>query len=84
VIKTGKFNRLELIVDNFEEEEVEFLLEMVEPELHEGKQTLQIHQEEELVDVDDIESFMNNMGRQERRMKFLTELRKALERSNSD
>jgi hypothetical protein len=65
-------------------EEQEFLLEMVEPELHEGKQTLQIHQGEELVDVDDIEMYMNNMSRQERRMRFLTELRKALERSNSD
>jgi hypothetical protein len=84
VVKTGRFSRLELIVDNFEEEEVEFLLEMVEPEMQEGKQTLAIHQQEELVDVDDIETYMNNMSRQERRMKFLTELRKALERSNSD
>lgn len=66
------------------EEEREFLMEMLEPEMHEGRQTLQIHQEEELESVDDIEMFSNNMSRQQRRMTFLQKLYQALEGSNSD
>lgn len=62
-------------------EEREFLFEMVEPALQEGKLTLQVHQEEALTDVEDIEAFTNNMGRQNRRMDFLQKLYNALERS---
>jgi hypothetical protein len=65
----------------FNEEEREFLFEMVEPELHEGTTTLKAHDEEELVDVEDVEAWTNTMGRQNRRMTFLTELKKHLEGS---
>ena len=68
----------------FGPEEVEFLMEMLEPEMHEGRLTLEAHQEETLVDVDDIEAFSNNMSRQQRRMKFITDLYMALERSCDD
>lgn len=60
------------------EEELEFLFEMVEPELHESKATLEHHRQEELVDVEDIEAFTNNMGRQGRRLVFIQALYDAL------
>ena len=55
-------------------EEREFLMEMVEPALVEGKTTLLSHEAEALEDVDDIEAMVNNVARQQRRMKFLLEL----------
>lgn len=72
------------MVSVFTEEEREFLLEMVEPEMVEGKETLAHHQTEALIDVDDIEAFTNNVGRQKRRMEFLEKLYKALEGRGSD
>ena len=66
------------------EEESEFLMEMIEPEIHEGKLTLEGHLGEELESVDDIEAFMNNVTRQKRRMEFLQGLYKELEGSRSD
>lgn len=65
----------------FTQEEREFLFEMVEPELEEGKATLEGHQTETLIDVDDIEAFMNNVTRQQRRIEFLRKLYEALEGS---
>lgn len=73
------------ILEAFPEgEHREFLVEMLVPEMDEGQLTLEDHQAEELFDVDDIEAFSNNMGRQKRRMAFIRELHTILERSNSD
>lgn len=72
------------MVSTFTEEEREFLMEMLEPEIDEGKAALTYHQGELLESVDDIEAFMNNMNRQQRRMTFITNLYKVLEGSNSD
>jgi hypothetical protein len=81
VVKTDIYRLLAAFPDS---EHREFLMEMLEPEMYEGRQTLLIHQEEELETVDDIEAFMNNMGRQKRRMVFLEGLYKLLEGSLDD
>jgi hypothetical protein len=65
-------------------EDREFLMEMVEPAMHEGTQTLEYHQGEVLESVDDIEAFSNNMTRQKRRMNFLYKLYNILEGSAND
>lgn len=63
------------------EEEREFLLEMVTPELHESAEVLDTHNREELSNVDDLEVWTNIMGRQNRRLKFIRTLYECLEGS---
>jgi hypothetical protein len=55
-------------------EEREFLFEMVEPEMFESKEVLNHHNQEELTDIEDLESWTNMMGRQKRRVEFITKL----------
>lgn len=88
MVQTDADRHLRLALFNaFDEEQLEFLKEMIEPEIVEGEETLKGHQEETLVDVDDIEAYTNNMGRQKRRMEFLRRMHaslESLERSDSD
>lgn len=84
MVETSPEQLAAVMASIFTEEEREFLKEMLEPEMHQGKLTLEYHQGEALESVDDIEAFMNNMSRQQRRMKFIAELYKVLERSDND
>jgi hypothetical protein len=72
------------LIDAFEQEEREFLFEMVEPTLDDSYKTLREHNGEELSDVEDVEAWSNIMGRQKRRIAFMEELKMWLERSLGD
>ena len=84
MVQTEPVTRLSLVIRAFTLEEREFLLEMVEPELSESVSTLAGHNTEELVDMEDLESWTNTMGRQKRRLDFIKQLHGCLERSLPD
>ena len=81
MVKTDAEKLLEVFATG---EEREFLLEMLEPEMHEGTETLQQHHQETLLDVDDIEAYTNMVGRQKRRLDFIGALYSCLEGSKPD
>lgn len=64
-MRTGQLDHV------FDNEEQEFLYELVESAREEAQITLLGHQEEPLEDVDDIEAMSSNVARQKRRIAFL-------------
>lgn len=64
--------------DCFDAEEQEFLRELAEQGYEEGLKTLIAHQNEE-VTIEDAESHVTMLARQNRRINFLERLRDALE-----
>lgn len=62
----------------FDDEEKEFLLELIEPAFEEGEEALNVHRQELDDPEEDVEDTLWMVDRQKRRMKFLQVLHACL------